>query len=92
MFTTSSLPNNTELWTHLSQEEVIRRLESIGLVLCRVDSVLVCINCKYALQPSGHTVSRHLWERHSIPTKDRAGLNAYVRSLGFPNPDTVLNV
>jgi hypothetical protein len=49
----------------------------------RNDSVLTCIHRNYALQPSGRTVSDYLWEKHSLPTKDRAGLDAYVRSLGF---------
>jgi hypothetical protein len=89
MLTTMSSSNNTDPWTHLSQDAVLRRLESIGLILCRVDSVIICICCKYALQPYGQTVSKHLWEKHSIPAKDRAGLNDYVRTLGFQDPNTI---
>jgi hypothetical protein len=34
-------------------------------------------------------VSKHLWERHSLPAKDRAGLNAFVRGLDLPDPNTI---
>jgi hypothetical protein len=64
-------------------------LSGIGLVLCKSDQVLICSPCQYALQPSGQTVSKHLWERHSLPAKDRAGLNAFVRGLDLPDPNTI---
>jgi hypothetical protein len=51
--------------------------------------VLVCVHCKHSLQPSGQTVSKHLWEKHSLPAKDRAGLNAFVRSLELQDPNAL---
>jgi hypothetical protein len=44
---------------------------------------------QYAPQPSGQTVSKRLWEKHSVPAKDRAGLNAFVGSLELQNPNSV---
>jgi hypothetical protein len=82
-------PERTDVWIHLPNEEVNRRLSSIGLALCESDRVLVCTRCKYALQPSGQTVSKHLWEKHHVPTKERAGLNLFVRNLNLPDPNSV---
>jgi hypothetical protein len=82
-------PERTDVWIHLPNEEVNRRLSSIGLALCESDRVLVCTRCKYALQPSGQTVSKHLWEKHHAPAKERAGLNLFVRSLNLPDPNSV---
>jgi hypothetical protein len=50
----------TDVWIHLPNEEVNRRLSSIGLALYELDRVLVCTRYKYALQPSRQTVSKHL--------------------------------
>jgi hypothetical protein len=41
------------------------------------------------LKPFGQTVSKHLWEKHSVPAKDRSGLNALVLELKLPDPNTL---
>jgi hypothetical protein len=84
-------PQPLDAWSDLSKIGVSRRLRGIGLVLCESDEVLICIRirCKYALQLSGETVSKHLWEKHRIPAKERAGLNAFVRGLDLPDPNSV---
>lgn len=79
----------TNVWTQLSKEEVCQRLTSIDLALYESDRVLVCTRCKYALQPTGQTVSKHLWEKHFLPAKERAGLNQFVRNLDLPDPNTL---
>jgi hypothetical protein len=82
-------PKSTSVWTHLPKEEVCQRLSSIDLALYESDRVLICTRCKYALQPSGQTVSKHLWEKHFLPAKERVGLNLFVRNLDLPDPNTV---
>lgn len=84
-----SPPKNVNAWLDLSPAEVHQRLADLGLVLCEDDRLIVCNHCKYALQPSGQTVSKHLWEVHSLPAKDRTGLNAFVRGLKLQDPNTV---
>lgn len=81
--------NVSDAWIDLSPDDICRRLRDLGLVLCEADGVLVCIHCKYSLQPSGQTVSKHLWEKHSLPAKDRAGLNAFVRGLDLQDPNAL---
>lgn len=76
-----SKSNVSDAWNDLSPDEICRRLSDLGLILCEADGVLVCIHCKYSPQPSGQTVSKNLWEKHSLPAKDRAGLNSFVRGL-----------
>jgi len=76
-------------WLDLSPAEVHQRLAHLGLVLCEDDRLVVCNHCKYAPQPSGQTVSKHLWEVHCLPAKDRTGLNAFVRGLKLQDPNTV---
>jgi len=78
-----------DVWNDLSSNELAGRLSDLGLVLCQADGVLVCVHCKYSLQPSGQTVSKHLWEKHSLPAKDRAGLNAFVRGLELHDPNAL---
>lgn len=82
-----SKSNVCAAWDDLSSDEIRQRLSDLGLVLCEVDGVIICVRCRYALQPSGQTVSKHLWEKHSLPAKDRAGLNAFVRGLGLQDPN-----
>jgi hypothetical protein len=84
-----SKSNTTDAWNDLSPNEICQRLSDLGLVLCKADGVLICLHCKYSLQPSGQTVSKHLWEKHSLPAKDRAGLNAFVRGLDLQDPNTI---
>jgi hypothetical protein len=82
-------PKTFNAWLDLSPAEVHQRLADLGLVLCGDDRVIVCNHCRYALQPSGQTVSKHLWEIHSLPAKDRTGLNAFVRGLKLQDPNKV---
>lgn len=82
-------PESADVWSQLPRDESRRRLDSIGLVLSESDRILICKHCRYALQPSGQTVSKHLWEKHLLPARDRAGLNAFIRSLALQDPNTV---
>lgn len=82
--------NVPDAYNDLSPDEIARRLSGLGLVLCEADGVLICVHCKYSLQLSGQTVSKHLWEKHSVPAKDRAGLNGFVRGLELRDPDPTL--
>lgn len=49
----------------MSENDVARKLEKLGLVLNHPEPALICSQCKYALQLSGVRVSRHLAERDS---------------------------
>jgi hypothetical protein len=82
---TNTMPplQRSDAWSDLSKSRVNRRLRGMGLILCELDGVLICSQCKYALQPSGETVSKHLWEKHRMPAKERSGLN-------LPDPNSVL--
>lgn len=78
-----------DAWSDLTNNGANRQLRSLSLVLCESNEMLICIHCKYALQPSGETVSKHLWEKHRTPAKERAGLNAFVRGLNLPDPNSI---
>ena len=54
---------NSHAWSFMSENDVARKLEKLGLILNRHEPALICSRCKYALQPSGVRVSRHLAER-----------------------------
>jgi hypothetical protein len=83
-----SKSNASEVRNDLSPDGICRRLgDDLGLVFCEANGVLVCIHCKYALQPSGQTVSKRIREKHSLPAKDRAGLNSFVRGLELRDPN-----
>lgn len=84
---TMTRAESTNAWSHQSQREVKRRLRDVGLVSCDSEEVLICTPCKYALQPSGQTVSKYLWEEHCMPAKERAGLDAFVQTLDLPDPN-----
>jgi hypothetical protein len=75
--------------SRLPQDKICQRLSGLSLVLSREDEALICSRCMYALQPFGQTVSKHLWEKHSIPAKDSSGLNALVIELKLPDPNTL---
>ncbi|KAG4440421.1 hypothetical protein IFR05_004114 [Cadophora sp. M221] len=49
--------------------------------------VLICKDCRYAIQPSA--ISRHLKELHGICRSDREEFMAYTRSLNLANPKDV---
>ena len=42
-------------------------------------SVLICIQCKYALKPTA--IPRHLWNKHKTPVELRKQLDEYVREF-----------
>ena len=70
------MANNTHLqsshaWSFMSENDVARKLEKFGLILNRPDPTLICSRCKYALQPGGVRISRHLAERYNGPASDR---------------------
>lgn len=71
--------NVPDAWNDLSSDEIAQRLIDLGLVLCKADRVLVCVHCKYSLQPSGQIVSKHLREKHSLPAS--LGLGVQFRAL-----------
>jgi hypothetical protein len=50
--------------------------------------VLICKECRYAIQPSG--ISRHLKELHHIYRSDRQELMEYVQSLDLADPGDVV--
>ncbi len=70
-------------------DEDLARLVSWGLHLNTPEPALICIACRYSLQPLGEAVNKHLWEKHSIPTGARRGLSALVRSLRLSDPNTI---
>jgi hypothetical protein len=74
-------------WKSLPLEQVERRLEALGLHHDQPEQALICTRCKYALKPSGETVSKHLWEKHQIPPEERHGLSAYVKDLHLTDPN-----
>ena len=76
-------------WTSLPAAEVVRRLIALGLYLNAPERAVICTRCQYALQPAGEAVSKHLWEKHTVPTEARDGLNAFIRSLDLPNPNSL---
>jgi hypothetical protein len=75
--------------SHLLQDEACQNLLGLGLVLSKSDDALICSHCLYALKPFGQTVSKHPWEKHSVPAKERSGLNALVLKLKLPDPNTL---
>jgi hypothetical protein len=74
-------------WKSLPLEQAERRLEALGLHFNQPERALICARCKYALKPSGETVSKHLWEKHQIPPEERHGLSAYVKGLHLTDPN-----
>jgi hypothetical protein len=90
------MANNAHLqsshaWSFMSDNDVVRKLKKLGLILNHPEPALICSRCKYALQPSGVRVSRHLAERHNVPASDRTEMMTYVDSLHLPNSN-LLNV
>lgn len=65
------------------------QLAAIGLHWDQNAAVIICTNCKYALQPRGERVSRHLGERHGVPVQARAGLTAFLAELALPDPNHI---
>lgn len=74
-------------WKSLPLEQAERRLEALGLYYNQPEQALICTRCKYALKPSGVTVSKHFWEKHQIPPEERHGLSVYVKDLHLTDPN-----
>lgn len=74
-------------WSLMNESDLTQKLCRLGLVLNRPEPALICRQCKYALQPSGIRVSKHLAEKHSISASERKELVSYVDSLHLPNPN-----
>jgi hypothetical protein len=69
--------------------DLARKLHGLGLVLNRPEPAIICIRCKFALQPSGASVSRHIADKHDVPACDRRELASYVDTLRLPDPNTL---
>ena len=74
-------------WESLSVSERDARFASLGLYYNKLEPALICKQCKYALKPSGETVTRHLGEKHGISASARRGLSSFVSSLRLPDPN-----
>jgi hypothetical protein len=74
-------------WSLMNEEDLTHKLHKLGLILNRPEPALICRQCKYALQPSGTRVSKHLAEKHAIPASERKELASYIDSLRLPNPN-----
>ena len=83
------MANHDQDWSSLGPVEIGQRLASLGLYLNRPEPTLICQLCKYSLQPSGEGVSKHLGNKHNVALSLRKGLNAFVESLKFPDPNTL---
>jgi hypothetical protein len=71
----------------MSDNDVALKLEKLGLILNYPEPALICSRCKYALQPRGVRVSRHLAEKHNVPASDRTELVTHIDSLRLLNPN-----
>jgi hypothetical protein len=74
-------------WSPINEEDLTHKLHKLGLILNRPEPALICRQCKYALQPSGARVSKHLAENQAIPAFERKELASYIDSLRLPNPN-----
>ena len=86
------MANNAHLqsghaWSLMIQNNTAMKLKKLGLTLNHPGPALIFSRCKYALQPSGVRVLRHLAARHNVPLSDRTGLVTYIDSLRLPNPN-----
>jgi hypothetical protein len=74
-------------WTFMNENDLVQKLQKLGLTLNHPEPALICNECKYALQPSGIRVSKHLAEKHGVPASDRRELATYIDSLHLPDPN-----
>jgi hypothetical protein len=74
-------------WSLMNENDLTQRLQRLRLILNRPEPVLICQQCKYALQPSGTRVSKHLAEKRAIPASERKELVSYIDSLHLSNPN-----
>lgn len=70
-------------------ETLQRRLESLELYLNRPELAIICMRCKYALQPNGDRIARHLWEKHHVSPEHRKGIVTLIASLCLQDPNTL---
>ena len=71
-------------WGTLGPAAIDSGLADLNLSFDRDNRAVICTRCKYALQPSGQTVSKHLWERYAVNAKRRRGLHALINSVKLP--------
>ncbi|KAM0722086.1 hypothetical protein Q7P37_003012 [Cladosporium fusiforme] len=79
--------HGSHAWSMMNQNDLTQKLHRLGLILNEPEPALICQQCKYALQPSGIRVSKHLAEKHAIPASERKELVSYINSLHLPNPN-----
>jgi hypothetical protein len=84
---TDALIHSRHAWSLMNEKDLAHKLHKLGLILNRPEPALICRQCKYALQPSGIRVSKHLAEKHTVPASYRKELVSYVDSLDLPNPN-----
>lgn len=72
-------------WSLMNENDLTQKLQRLGLILNRLEPALICQQGKYALQPSGIRVSKHLAEKHAIPASERKELVSYIDSLHLAN-------
>jgi hypothetical protein len=78
---------SSHAWSFISDNDVVRKLEKLRLIINYPEPTLIYSRCKYALQLSGVRVSRHLAERHNVLASNRIELVTYVDFLRLPNPN-----
>ena len=78
---------SSHAWSFISDNDVVRKLEKLRLIINYPEPTLICSRYKYALQLSGVRVSRHLAERHNVPASNYTELVTYVDFLCLPNPN-----
>jgi hypothetical protein len=74
-------------WTFMNENDLVQKLQKLSLRLNHPEPALICTECKYALQPSGIRVYKHLAEKHGVPASDRRELATYIDSLHLPDPN-----
>jgi hypothetical protein len=82
-----ALIHSRHAWSLMNEKDLAHKLHKLGLIVNRPEPALICRECRYALQPSGIRVSKHLAENHAVPASNRKELVSYVYSLDLPNPN-----
>jgi hypothetical protein len=62
----------------MHENELARKLHRLGFVLNCPEHAIICIRCKFALEPNSASVSRHIVDKHDVPACDRRELASYV--------------
>ncbi|WKT54091.1 Protein of unknown function DUF3505 [Fusarium oxysporum f. sp. vasinfectum] len=81
-----SRPTHQEISLSLDQYS---RLEKLHLHFNLPEQAIISTLCGYALAADDDRVGRHLGEKHHISKSARRQLNALVKSLKLPSPDTL---